>query len=93
MTPLFRDHRAKGPVEVAIMPIAAYNPWIRNHCTPEQAVEMASQAGAKFILPVHHETFDLSDEPLTEPIQRLQAALEKEPERLALRRAGETFAC
>lgn len=93
MTPLFREHRAKGPFEVAIMPIAAYNPWIRNHCTPEQAVEMASQAGAKFILPVHHETFDLSDEPLTEPIQRLHAALEKEPERLALRRAGETFAC
>ncbi len=93
MTPLFREHRAKGPFEVALMPIAAYDPWIRNHCTPEQAVEMANAAGAKYFLPIHHETFDLSDEPLTEPIQRLQAALETEPERLVLRRAGETFAC
>jgi len=36
------------------MPIGAYNPWIQAHCTPEQAVRMASDAGADRILPVHH---------------------------------------
>lgn len=93
MTPLFAAHRAKGPFEVAIMPIAAYDPWIRNHCTPEQAVEMANQAGTQYILPVHHETFKLSDEPMNEPIERFAAALAREPQRMALRRVGETFVC
>ncbi len=57
------------------MSIGAYNPWIRSHCTPEQAVEMANAAGARFILPVHHQTFRLSVELLREPLERFQAAL------------------
>jgi L-ascorbate metabolism protein UlaG (beta-lactamase superfamily) len=93
MTPLFAEHRTKGPFELAILPIAAYDPWIRNHCTPEQAVEMANQARAKYILPVHHETFKLSDEPMNEPIERFVAALQQEPQRIALRQVGETFIC
>ena len=28
-TPLFRDHRRHGPFEAAVMPIGAYDPWIR----------------------------------------------------------------
>jgi len=91
LTPSFKDLKAKGPFEVAIMPIGAYRPWIWNHCTPEQAVEMAEMAGARYIAPVHHQTFRLSDEPMTEPIERLQVALEHESDRLALKRIGETF--
>jgi len=90
-TPLFRELRSRGPFEAAIMPIGAYQPWIWNHCDPEQAVEMANWAGARYIVPVHHQTFKLSDEPMHEPIERIQAALQKEPERLALRQVGETF--
>lgn len=85
--------RPQGPFELAVMPIGAYQPWIRNHCNPEQAVQMALQAGARYILPVHHQTFKLSDEPFTEPIERTQEALRLEPERLALRQIGETFVC
>jgi len=92
-TPLFRDLRSRGPFEAAIMPIVAYQPWIRSHCTPEQAVEMAGAAGAKYIVPVHHQTFKLSDEPMNEPLERLQAALQREPERLALQQIGESFVC
>ena len=90
-TRLFCELRARGPFEAAIMPIGAYRPWIRNHCTPEQAVEMANWAGASYVVPMHHQTFRLSDEPMHEPIERLQAALEREPERLALRRVGESY--
>ena len=93
LTPLFKDHRTHGPFETAIMPIGAYNPWIWNHCSPEQALQMAEWAGARHILPVHHQTFRLSDEPMNEPILRLEEALEKEKGRLALRRVGETFFC
>ena len=54
---------------------------------------MADAAGARYLVPVHHQTFRLSEEPLGEPIERLQAALQHEPERLALDRIGQTFVC
>jgi L-ascorbate metabolism protein UlaG (beta-lactamase superfamily) len=92
-TPLFSAVRSRGPYEAAVLPIGAYRPWIRNHCTPEEAVEMANLAGAPRIIPVHHQTFRLSDEPMNEPIERFQAALSGEPERIALSRIGQTFVC
>jgi hypothetical protein len=52
---------------------------------------MATAAGAQFIMPVHHQTFRLSLEPLREPIKRFQIALSNTPERIALREIGETF--
>ena len=74
-----------------VVPIGAYNPWIASHCNPEEAVEMAEQARARFVVPVHHQTFRLSFEPFREPIERFEAALGKTPERIALREIGETF--
>ena len=97
VTPLFKRVRGHGAPErggtydLALMPIGAYNPWIKAHCNPEQAAEMADEAGARFILPTHHRTFRLSEEPLDEPIQRLEKALADTPERVALRSIGETF--
>jgi L-ascorbate metabolism protein UlaG (beta-lactamase superfamily) len=87
----FADVRASGPIDLAIMPIGAYNPWIHSHCTPEQAVQMANEAGAHFIMPVHHQTFRLSSEDFDEPIKRFQAALRETPARIALREIGEAF--
>ena len=87
----FAELRAFGPIDLAIMPIGAYDPWIHSHCTPEQAVQMANDAGAHFILPVHHQTFRLSSEGFREPIERFQMALQRAPERIALREIGETF--
>jgi L-ascorbate metabolism protein UlaG (beta-lactamase superfamily) len=87
----FRPLHRYAPIDLAIMPIGCYNPWIRSHCTPEQAIEMANDAGARFIMPIHHQTFRLSFEPSREPIERFQAALRNEPERIALREIGETF--
>jgi L-ascorbate metabolism protein UlaG (beta-lactamase superfamily) len=89
MTGAFRALRSSRKVDLAIMPIGAYNPWIRAHCTPEQALKMANDAGGEMILPVHHRTFQLSSEPVDEPIKRLSEALVKTPERLALANIGE----
>ena len=91
LTNSFAHLREHGPIDLAIMSIGAYNPWIRSHCTSEQAIEMANAAGAQFIMPVHHQTFRLSFEPLREPIERFEAALKEAPERIALREIGETF--
>ena len=85
----FRALRSKGPFELAIMPIGAYSPWIQSHCTPEQAVQMANDAGAKYFLPIHFKTFTLGREGVVEPLERLQAAIE--PERLGWEDIGQTF--
>jgi L-ascorbate metabolism protein UlaG (beta-lactamase superfamily) len=77
------------PTDVMIAPIGAYDPWIASHCTPEQAVDMANQARARYVVPVHHQTFRLSWEPMDEPIQRFTRALE--PRRIALTSIGQTF--
>jgi len=91
MTENFTELGRHGAIDVAIMSIGAYNPWIQSHCTPEQAVQMANAAGARFIVPVHHQTFRLSFEPFCEPIERFETALSKTPERIALREIGQTF--
>ncbi len=91
-TPAFARLRAEGRrVDLMLAPIGAYDPWIRAHCSPEQALAMANEAGAKFIVPIHHETFKLSHEPMDEPARRLRAALAHEPERLLAVSVGETF--
>jgi L-ascorbate metabolism protein UlaG (beta-lactamase superfamily) len=91
MTDNFTTLRRYGAIDVAIMSIGAYNPWIQSHSTPEQALQMANAAGAQFVVPVHHQTFRLSFEPFREPIERFEAALSKAPERIALREIGQTF--
>jgi L-ascorbate metabolism protein UlaG (beta-lactamase superfamily) len=90
-TPLFLQLRREEPYDLMLAPIGAYEPWIANHCTPEQAVEMANMAGARHIMPIHHQTFKLSWEPMEEPIGRFRKALAAEPERVALTEIGQTF--
>jgi L-ascorbate metabolism protein UlaG (beta-lactamase superfamily) len=90
-TDLFRKIRSSRPVDLAIMPIGAYNPWIYSHCTPEQALAMANQANAEFVLPVHHRTFKLSNEPLGEPMARLLAASSPNEHRIPIREIGGEF--
>lgn len=80
-----------GGIDVMAVPIGAYNPWIRAHCNPEQAIAMADQAGARVLLPIHHQTFKLSVEPMLEPIARFTAALAAQPARIGWREIGETF--
>jgi L-ascorbate metabolism protein UlaG (beta-lactamase superfamily) len=62
------------PIDLAILPIGAYDPWIYHHATPEQAWRMTVEMGAPYILPIHHSTFRLSREPVEEPVARLLAA-------------------
>jgi L-ascorbate metabolism protein UlaG (beta-lactamase superfamily) len=90
MTPLFRNLRSGGPYAAAIMPVGAYDPWIHAHCTPEEALQMADDAGAQLIAPIHHSTFKLSDEPMTEPLERIEQALAQERDRLLIKQIGDT---
>lgn len=67
-------YRGFDPVDLAIIGIGAYDPWIRNHANPEQAWEMTRHVRAARVLPVHHSTFRQSREPFDEPLSRLLAA-------------------
>lgn len=90
-THLFSELRAAGGIDLAIMPIGAYNPWIRYHCTPEQAWRMANEARAAFFLPVHHKTFSLGREPSGEPVERLLAAAGAGRDRVVIQSVGQEF--
>lgn len=91
MTTGFRDLRSSRPFDLAIMPVGAYNPWIHYHCTPEQAWQMANDAGSEFFLPVHHQTFKLSSEPYLEPIERVHQSAANHPDRIAVQHIGQEF--
>ena len=91
MTHTFRALKDSRDIHLAIMPIGTYNPWMRNHCTPEQAWRMGNDAGAHFFLPIHHQTFPLSSEPLHEPIERFYAAAGRDTGRVALNGIGQEF--
>ena len=91
MTGSFRALRSSRPIDLAIMPIGAYDPWIRFHCTPEQAWRMANDAGAEIVLPVHHQTFELGRERFREPIERLQRAAGSGADRIAWTDIGQEF--
>lgn len=61
-------------IDLAVLGIGAYDPWEHMHATPEQAWDMFQRIGARYLLPVHHSTFELSEEPVDEPMDRLRAA-------------------
>jgi L-ascorbate metabolism protein UlaG (beta-lactamase superfamily) len=78
-------------VELAILPIGAYDPWIANHASPEQAWEMFRSLDAGYLLPIHHSTFRLSREPQDEPVRRLLAAAGDDEWRVAVTEVGQTW--
>jgi L-ascorbate metabolism protein UlaG (beta-lactamase superfamily) len=87
LTPLGQRTR----IDLAILPIGAYDPWIHNHASPEQAWTMFRRLGATYVLPVHHSTFRLSREPLSEPIERFLAAAGSDRWRVVGTQVGATW--
>ena len=83
--------RGVGPVDLAILGIGAYDPYIAAHATPEQALLMADHLAATHVLPIHHSTFKLSREPADEPITRLLAASAPNESRVVARTPGDVW--
>jgi L-ascorbate metabolism protein UlaG (beta-lactamase superfamily) len=87
-TPAFRELHGRK-IDLAIMPIGCYGRGTESHCTPEQAVRMANEAGAAFIAPIHHSTFPLGKEPLAEPLERFHECLASD--RIAIQSPGDLW--
>lgn len=63
-------------IDLAIMGIGAYFPeWFMHpsHMAPEESWKAFCELGAQRFLPMHYGTFDLADEPLSEPIRRIRS--------------------
>lgn len=90
-TDVFRRYSGPAGVDLAILPIGAYDPWIANHASPEQAWQIGRDLAAHHVLPVHHSTFRLSREPLHEPMARLLQAAGPERDRIVLTEVGQSW--
>jgi L-ascorbate metabolism protein UlaG (beta-lactamase superfamily) len=75
----FKKIGARLPVEIALLPIGAYEPPSRRevHMNPEEAVQAFQELGAKFMVPMHYGSFRLSYEPLHEPLERLRRQVQQ----------------
>jgi N-acyl-phosphatidylethanolamine-hydrolysing phospholipase D len=65
-----------GPFDLAAVAIGAYlPPHIMRfvHLTPEEAVQAGEDLRARHVLGIHWGTFDLAEEPLSEPPERMLA--------------------
>ncbi len=59
-----------------MLPIGGYEPaWFMEHyhLNPEQAGRAFLDLGARHLVPMHWGTFQLTDEPLCEPIDRMRS--------------------
>jgi L-ascorbate metabolism protein UlaG (beta-lactamase superfamily) len=82
---------ARHGVDLSVFGIGAYDPWIRAHANPEQVWDMHRSAAGRWLLPIHHSTFKLSDEPLEEPMQRMLAIAADEHRRVVGRELGQLW--
>lgn len=77
----FKDVSEKlGSVDLGLIPIGAYAPrWFMGaqHINPEEAVLMHQDVKSKLSIGMHWGTFQLTAEPIMEPVERLQKALEE----------------
>jgi N-acyl-phosphatidylethanolamine-hydrolysing phospholipase D len=87
-----------GPVDVAMMPIGAYEPrWFMRpvHVNPEEALRASLDMDARYFAAMHWGTFDQADELLDQPPKDLKKAADSmgvDPERVWIFAFGETRA-
>jgi L-ascorbate metabolism protein UlaG (beta-lactamase superfamily) len=85
-----------GPFDVAAVSIGAYTPAAimrLTHTTPEESLQIFADVRARRFLAMHWGTFDLADEALTEPPERLRAEASRlglDGERVWILQHGET---
>jgi len=96
-SPDFHDIRKRfGGFDLAVIPVGSYEPrWFmrEQHVNPREAVQVFLDSGAREAIGVHWGTFELTDEPLDEPLIELPKALDAlgvSRDRFVLFRHGET---
>jgi len=77
--PFYKEVGNKHNIDVAIMGIGSYypDPYLRNHQSPEQALDASVDIQAEHIIPMHYEDFRLTIVPIFEPLYRFKKAAEE----------------
>ncbi|MFN8437487.1 MAG: MBL fold metallo-hydrolase [Cytophagales bacterium] len=73
-----------GHIDYALIGIGAYEPiWFmhHSHAGPNDTLQIKEDLNAEFIIPMHYGTFDLSNEPIFYPPQKLKELLKDHPEK------------
>lgn len=87
-----------GPFDLVAIPIGAYLPasiMRMTHLTPEEALRVLGDVQGRRFVAIHWGTFDLAEEPLDEPPQRVAAEakrLQLDLDRIWILKHGETRA-
>ncbi|WP_338554836.1 MBL fold metallo-hydrolase [Paenibacillus sp. KS-LC4] len=95
--PGFKDIGRKFQIDVALMPIGAYEPeWFMGpqHVTPEQSLQAFEDVEARFFVPMHYGAFKLADDTPREALDRLEACRDSrciEKERIVVLPHGECW--
>lgn len=94
--PHFQEiHKKIGSLDLSLIPIGSYKPrWFMKkvHMNPEEAVLAHIELDSKLTIPMHYGTFSLSDEAFNQPLEDLDAALEKHRiSNFKILECGETF--
>jgi L-ascorbate metabolism protein UlaG (beta-lactamase superfamily) len=72
----FQEIGSRLRPEIALLPIGAYKPdsFRAAHISPEEALQAFHDLDARVMIPMHYNTFRLSEEPMDEPLSRLLSA-------------------
>ncbi|GAP25064.1 hypothetical protein GLF_1946 [Gluconobacter frateurii NBRC 101659] len=87
-------HRRWNTIDLAILPIGAYEPRYfmrRVHMNPEEAVMAFDTLKPDQAIAIHFGTFQLTDEAILEPAARLEIASQDRPRRFKALENGETL--
>jgi len=93
----FQEFGRRFDIDVAMLPIGAYEPrWFMKwqHMNPAESYQAFLDLGARFLLPMHWGTFDLTDEPVDEAPRELQRVLierSADPQRVRTLAVGERW--
>jgi L-ascorbate metabolism protein UlaG (beta-lactamase superfamily) len=79
-----------GPFDLALVETGAYNvAWPSVHMQPEESLKAAQDVNARWMVPIHNSTFDLSSHAWQEPFERITALAAAAGMPLATPRLGE----
>jgi L-ascorbate metabolism protein UlaG (beta-lactamase superfamily) len=79
-----------GPFDLALVETGAYNvAWPSVHMQPEESLKAAQDVKARWMVPIHNSTFDLSSHAWQEPLERITQLARSAGMPLATPRLGE----
>lgn len=85
------ENIGQAEVDIAIMPIGAYEGFSDVHCNPAEALTMADEMRARYFVPMHCLTFFLGDEDVNEPMRQLRTAHSCHDTEIVISNLGQEF--